>query len=559
MNALATDTRRTTQPEQEKRGDVLAVVGELLAEGRTDAVLAVIRKLVARNSELERRLADLLSRKPREGVSTAQLLELIDALRAESPSAPGESSEDLLKKDEELREASRIEAKRKEREAAEAAAARKPRKRQPRLRRSAPTTLRRILNPIPVPDSKRACPDCGDPRECIGYEITEVIELIPAELVVRQDRREKLACRPCEGNVERAPAGDKVVAGGRFGSGIVAEILVDKYDSGLPLHRQKLRFARMGLDIPISTLADQVGWAAELLRPIWRAARDEVLRAIVMHLDGTGLPVRDREGSGGIKLGSLWGFVGGETALYLYASTGKKTGQRPDEIGPEDFLADRNGYTVADASNLFDASFKRPGLIEVGCNMHSRRYFVKALDRGDTRAALPIAAFKEIYDIEEEFRERGPEARLAARQTRTRNVYEKLLAWCEGHEPFEPPSSPMGAAIRYTLRHRIALTRFLDDVVIPLDNGAVERLHVRVALTRKNFLFAGSDAGAERAAIAYTVLGSCRLAGVNPVDYLQDILPRLAVKRRLRDAPLLLPVRWKRDRQLSGVTNIDAT
>ena len=406
-----------------------------------------------------------------------------------------------------------------------------------------------MRNEILVSAKKRACPSCGGDRVCIGFDVTEVVDVKPAELFVRQDAREKLSCRGCDAAPERAPtAAEKVVPGGRFGSGLVSEILVDKYDAGLPLHRQRLRYTRLGLDIPVSTLADQVAWAADLLRPLWRASMEAVLDAEVMHVDGTGLPVKDRDAPDGIKLGTLWGYVGGETALYLYASTGKKTAHREGEIGPEDFLALRDGYVVADASTIFDQSFRREGIVEVGCNMHARRYFAKALERGDTRAALPIAAFKELYDIEEEFRGRPPPELREARKTRSRNVYEKLLTWARVHKSTEPPSSPMGASIQYLLNHWIPLTRFLSNVALPLDNGAVERLHVRAALTRKNFLFAGSDTGAERAAIAYTVLGSCRLARVNPQEYLHDVLPRLAVKRRERDAVHLLPANWKAER-----------
>ncbi len=176
---------------------------------------------------------------------------------------------------------------------------------------------------------------------------------------------------------------------------------------------------------------------------------------------------------------------------------------------------------------------------------HARRYFRKALDRGDGRAALPLAAFKKLYDLEDEIRDRAADAKRAARQASSRPVYDELVAWCEAHRPHEPPSSPMGTAIRYLLNHQLALCRFLDDGVVPIDNGIVERLHVRTALTRKNFLFAGSDTGAERAAIAYTVLGSCALAEVNPVEYLGDVLPRLARGVRMRDVAALLPARWK--------------
>jgi hypothetical protein len=211
-------------------------------------------------------------------------------------------------------------------------------------------------------------------------------------------------------------------------------------------------------------------------------------------------------------------------------------------------LSLREGYTVADASSIFDASFKRPELIECGCNMHGRRYFTKALDAGDSRAALPLAAWKKLYEVEEEVRGREAAVVLAARHEKSRPVYDELLSWARVHEPHEPPSSMMGKAIGYLLGNATALTRFLDDGRIPIDNGAVERLHVRTALTRKNFLFAGSDAGGERAAIAYTVLGCCALADLNPVEYLADVLPSLSRRVRLKDVPALMPAAWARAR-----------
>jgi hypothetical protein len=302
----------------------------------------------------------------------------------------------------------------------------------------------------------------------------------------------------------------------------------------------------MGLDISVSTLADQVTWATDLLRPLWRAAMAQVLVAKVMHLDATGLPVLDREAEGGKRLGTLWGYVGDrDVALYLYTSTGKKNAQRPHELGPEDMLALRSGFAVADASNLFDTSFKRDDLIECGCNMHARRYFVKALDAGDTRAALPLAAYKKLYEVEGEIAAADPAGKLAARQARSRPVFEEIVSWCKIYQPHEPPTSAMGAAIRYLLNHRLALGRFLEAGEVPVDNGLVERLHVRAALTRKNFLFAGSDAGGERAAIAFTILGCCRLVGVNPVEYLADVLPRLSRRVRIRTLPDLLPAAWR--------------
>ena len=547
-----TNGTSTAAVHSERRGQVLEVVCELLGNGQLDEALAVIAKLVARNAELEKRLAEMLSRpRKNEGVSSAQLLLLLDGLSAANDEA-------LKSADDKLREASGIDAmKSGEPMAAEP-------KRSPRVKKPFPQNLRRIENTIPVPNEERPCPKCGAPRQCIGHDISEVVELIPAEVVVRIDKREKLACKSCEGELVRAPTGEKVVAGGRVGTRLVAQVLVDKYRDGLPLHRQKQRFARMGLDISVSTLADQVMWATDLLRPLWRSAMAAVLGEKVMHLDGTGIPVLDRDAEGGIKLGTFWGYVGGEgdrwTALYLYASTGKKTGQREGELGPEDVLHLRQGYTVADASSLFDKSFKREQLIECGCNMHSRRYFTKALDGGDARAALPLAAFKKLYELEEEIRDRDPGSKGAERQLRSKPVYDELSAWCRAHQPHEPPSSPMGRAIGYLLNNEKALRRFLDDGVVPIDNGIVERLHVRTALTRKNFLFAGSDAGAERAAVAYTLLGCCQLVNIDPVAYFADVLPRLSRRVRIADMPMLLPTQWERSRtatvsSISGATH----
>ena len=180
--------------------------------------------------------------------------------------------------------------------------------------------------------------------------------------------------------------------------------------------------------------------------------------------------------------------------------------------------------------------------------MHSRRYFTKALDAGDQRAALPLAAYKRIYKIEEEIREHDPrltcEQVLAMRIEKSKPVLAELVAWCRAHQPSVLPSSKLGAALRYMLNHHVALGRFLTDGAIPIDNGPAERLHVRCAIARKNFLFAGSDDGGERAAIAFTILGSCRVLGIDPLEYLADVLPILTRDIRLADMPALLPVHW---------------
>jgi transposase len=563
---------KTANNEPEPRGDVLEVARKLLTDGRSDDLLSLVTQLVEQNhelttlvavattradaattraAELQKQLERLQARyKKSEVISKAQLVLFINAMaRGEAGDVPADHDDPRPDANDRLRDASGISEPH-----GDEPKTKQPRERPPR-RQPAPAHLPRVPNPLLVPPAERPCPRCGTERTCIGHETTEVIELIPARVIVRQDTREKLACLHCEGELVRAPIGDKVVPGGKFGDALVIDMFVGKYSDGLPLHRQKERFARLGLDISVSTLVDQVMWVTDLLRPLWRAAIAECIGSKVMHLDATGLPVLDHGAPGGKRLGTLWGYVGDEVAAYIYVSTGRAQGQKPGEMGPEDILALRDGYTVADASNVFDASFQRnPALIECGCNMHARRYYVKALDAGDKRAALPLAAYKKLYEIEEEIRHHDPDAKLAVRQAQSKRVFDELVAWAKIHQPYEPPTSKLGEAIRYLLNHHVALGRFLESSLVPIDNGAVERLHIRAALTRKNYLFAGSDAGGERAAIAYTILGSCRIIGVNPIEYLNEVLPQLARRIRLVDLPALLPARWKVRRAEAATT-----
>lgn len=540
--SLPVSDATTNAPETKKelRGSVLDVVGELLASGHDAEVLAVVQKLVSRNNELELLLAKLRESKNRgEHISASQLDLFLDKLKSLVDG-------DLAEANKNLEDAAKKNGGRTETP--------KPPK-QPPVRRPVPPGLRRVDNPIPVPESERPCPACGKDRKCITHETTEVIDLIPGEVIVRLDIREVLGCTKCEGELERAPMGDKVVAGGAYGSTLVADLIVGKYKKGLPLYRQGEALEHLGLPMPSSSMADQITWGTDLLRPLWRLLMAKVLGSVVMQLDATSLPVRDKDSPKGIVLGALWGYVGDATSVvYLYNSSGKKLGQREGEIGPEQFLAMRTGYVVADASNVFDKSFKSEARIEVGCNMHARRYFVKALDANDVRAAVPIAAFKALYDIESTVKDATPEQRCEARQARAKPLYEELVVWCRRYEPTEPPSSLLAKAIHYLLNHRVALTRFLDDGRLPIDNGLIERIHRGPAVTRRAYLFAGSHAGAERGAIAYSIIATCDLVGVSPVHYLAEVLPKLARGVFTSSALAeMLPAAWKKARELEKV------
>jgi transposase len=544
---MARASKTTSNELGDLLGPALEVLPQLLAEGRTDEVLAAFRALLNRNEQLERLLANLDRKrmKTNEGVSSAQLMLFVNKLREQAAAAVDAQPESAQQHDENLHERAEAAAERaRQKELARAADP----KRTP-LKKPLPAELPRRDNLIEVPEAERPCPRCGDEREVIGYEVSEVLELIPAQLYVRHDRREKRACRTCEAAVVRAPRGDKIVEGGQIGCSVVAETLFNKYDMGWPLHRQRRIFQRMGISLSTSTLADQVKWGAELLRPLWEEAIEQVLGAHVMHIDGTSIVVLDRDHPNGKRRGALWSIAGAttttpEVAAYFYASTKKAKGQRPGELGPSEILGRRTGIVVSDADTLFIEQRKRADLIDCGCNMHARRYFVKALDAGDTRAALVIGAMKGLYHVEDDYRDADPADRLAARIRESTPIYDDIIKWCQSYQPLEPPKSALGRAIAYMLNHETALRRFESDGSIPIDNMAAEHNFVSVALTRKNYLFAGSDTGGERAAIAYTILRCCRLADVEPVEYLTDVLSVLSRGIRRVDVPKLMPASW---------------
>ena len=232
------------------------------------------------------------------------------------------------------------------------------------MRRALPANLRRVKNPIPVPETERPCPQCGEQRTCIAHETTEVAELIPAEVIVRQDIREVLACRACDAEVVRAPMGDKVIAGGAYGSYLVSDLVVGKYWDSLPLNRQAQQLERLGLSIPSSSMADQITWATDLLRPIYGRLQIAVLLAAVMHVDSTSIPVRDSDSPRGIHVGSLWGSTSAtrrarsiSTPRRGQEARSAQRGQRWDRRAVLSAL--RKGPVVADAANLFDARASR--------------------------------------------------------------------------------------------------------------------------------------------------------------------------------------------------------
>jgi transposase len=422
----------------------------------------------------------------------------------------------------------------------------KPRPRQGHGRKPLPPHLPReeiILEPAAA---EKICATCGGEKACIGYERSEVLEFVPATFKVIEYARAKCACRKCGDGVVIAPPAAKPIDGGLPGPGLLAHVIVSKYKDHLPLHRLSGIYARSGVDLKASTLGDWVTAGTDALDPIARAIWRNALGAHLLQSDDTGIKVLDKDHPNGVKRGHLWVYLGdGRWSAFVYT---------PDWKGewPQSFLAERKGWLQVDGYAGYDDLFTREGAtaIEVSCWAHARRGFVETLEAGDLRAAIPVELIRKLYAIERAATDAGEdhEARRARRQREAPPIIAALGKWMADTYNKEPPKSPLAKACYYAIARWEGLKRFLEDGRVPLDNTASERALRQVAVGRNNYLFAGSDQGGERAAIAYTVIGTCMLAGVDPLAYLTDVFQKLAAGWPHRRLDELLPPNWAASR-----------
>jgi transposase len=397
-----------------------------------------------------------------------------------------------------------------------------------------PDSIPREIVRIEPDEAEKTC-GCGASKVCIGCERSQVLELIPAQFKVIVYERAKYACKACEGEgVVVAKVPPKPIEGGLPGFGLMADVLIKKYAEHLPLHRIREIYKRHGPDIPVSTLADWVTAGSESTYPIAQEVRRRVLSSGVVQVDATPLTVLDRDKPGGSKRGHMYAMLGDDTwVVYDYRPTGEGT-------GPCEFLGLREGWIQADAGGAFDPLFSLGRAKEAGCWSHARRYFVQALDT-DKRAAIAVKWIQDLFMVEREASDRSPEDRLAIRLEKSQPILKDLKAWIAETWPATLPKSPLGKALTYAVNQWTPLNRFLEDGRLPIHNNACERALRKIAVGRANWLFAGSDEGAERAAVIYTVLGTCRLQGVEPFGWLKDVLEKLASGWKQSDIGLLLP------------------
>jgi transposase len=393
-----------------------------------------------------------------------------------------------------------------------------------------------------VPDSERRCKECSGELAAIGEEASEQLDYVPASFIVRRHVRVKYACKACQGNVVLAEMPQQPIEKGLPGAGLLAQVTVGKYADHLPLNRQSEIYARAGVELSRSTLCDWIAFVADLLLPIVRLMEREILCSRKIHTDDIPVPVldilRDRT-----RLGRLWPYLGDRDHPYIvfrYTPTRSRD-------GPMEFLAGFCGYLQADAFSGYDELYRLLKIIEVACWAHVRRYFFDAKESDATNAHVAIAYIRQLYDVEDAARDLSDPQRHGLRQERSKPILDEFKAWLDRQRIALLPKSPIGQAVHYTLQQWEALNRYLEDGILDIDNNAAERALRCVAVGRKNWMFAGSDRGGERAAVLYSIMVTCKEHGVDPLAYLTDVLERVSTTPESRIGDLL-PDRWKQRR-----------
>jgi transposase len=376
---------------------------------------------------------------------------------------------------------------------------------------------------------EQACPDCGGVLRKLGEDVSEVLEYVPASFTVIRHVRPKLCCSSCD-RIVQAPAASRPIELGMAGPGLLAHVLTAKFADHLPLYRQADIYAREGVDLDRSTLAEWVGASSRLLEPLVEALRRYVMAADKLHADDTPVPVL-APGNGKTKTGRLWTYVRDDRPAASKAAPAVWFAYSADRRGehPQEHLKDFRGILQADAYSGFNKLYEGDAIQQAPCMAHIRRKFYDLYEAHRSPiAAEAIRRIGQLYQIEEQIRGRPPSERQAERQVRARPLLESMCAWMKESLSKLSRKSDTTAAIHYALARWDALVRYCDDGRIELDNSAAERALRGIAIGRRNYLFFGSDSGGDRAAKIYSLIGSAKLNGLDPEGYLRHILECIA-------------------------------
>lgn len=394
------------------------------------------------------------------------------------------------------------------------------------VRKPLPEHLPRSEHVLPAGE---ACNDCGGKLKTVGEDVTEELEFVPGRFVVNRYVRPRMACTCCD-RFHQAALPSRPIERGRPGPGLLAHVLVSKYADHLPLYRQSQIYARQGVALERSTLADWVGKSAALLEPLAEAIGRHVCAGAAIHADDTPVNVL-APGNGKTKTGRVWIYARDErphgsdvppAAFYRFSMDRKG-------IRPAEHLKDYTGFMHADGYAGFEELYRSGGITEVACLAHIRRkFFDIAKATGSVVATEAVTRIATLYAVEAEGSSQPPDRRAELRRAKARPVFDDLIKWLQSELPKISGKSDLAKAIRYALTRLPRLEVYLSNGNIEIDNNTAERAIRGLAVGRKNWLFAGSEGGGRNAAIAYTLIETAKLNGVDPQAWLTDVLSRIA-------------------------------
>ena len=383
-----------------------------------------------------------------------------------------------------------------------------------------------------------ACTECGGKLKRIGEDVTEELEYVPARFRVKRIVRPKLSCACCE-TIHQAPLPSRPIERGRPGPGLLAHVLVSKYADHLPLYRQSQIYAREKVELSRSTLAGWVGQSAALLAPLAEAIGKHVKAGQAIFADDTTVPI---QATGKTKTGRVWVYARDERPWNDNAKPAAWYQFTPDRKGkwPTRHLDDYQGWMHADGYAGYNELYQGQ-VIEVACMAHVRRKFFDVHKaQGSAIAAQALARIAKLYEVEDEARGKTPEQRKDIRQAKAKPKFDDLETWLLGQLGKISGKSPLAAAIRYAITRMKHSRHYLDNGILEIDNNTAERAMRPITLGRKNYLFMGSNKGGNAAAIAYTLIETAKLNGVDPQAWLTHVLANIA-EHKINKIDELLP------------------